>query len=227
MPVDAECSKSSLPGRKTAGHAGEGRESAQVRSCHRVYPIKDDIPVMLIDDATIEKRCLRVTGAGGLRCKVQPNIEDSSSSIAADRRRGVHDTSDRRTQANVSQRTHHLSRRSAGRTGGAAPFRYRRGRHHRAPARRGARRLRHRPRAASSPRGFLSRDRFSRRAAQRVSDVGDACAATYRLRPARSRLALHDARGMDAIAGAASHSFLNVDCSSRLASNRPIARAIR
>ena len=24
-------------------------------SCHRVYPIKDDIPVMLIDEATIEK----------------------------------------------------------------------------------------------------------------------------------------------------------------------------
>jgi uncharacterized protein YbaR (Trm112 family) len=23
--------------------------------CHRVYPIKDDIPVMLIDEATIEK----------------------------------------------------------------------------------------------------------------------------------------------------------------------------
>ena len=24
--------------------------------CHRVYPIKDDIPVMLIDEATIEAR---------------------------------------------------------------------------------------------------------------------------------------------------------------------------
>ena len=23
--------------------------------CHRVYPIKDDIPVMLIDEATVEK----------------------------------------------------------------------------------------------------------------------------------------------------------------------------
>lgn len=23
-------------------------------SCHRVYPIKDDIPVMLVDEATIE-----------------------------------------------------------------------------------------------------------------------------------------------------------------------------
>jgi uncharacterized protein YbaR (Trm112 family) len=24
-------------------------------TCHRVYPIKDDIPVMLIDEATIEE----------------------------------------------------------------------------------------------------------------------------------------------------------------------------
>jgi uncharacterized protein YbaR (Trm112 family) len=23
--------------------------------CHRVYPIKDDIPVMLLDEATVEK----------------------------------------------------------------------------------------------------------------------------------------------------------------------------
>lgn len=24
-------------------------------SCHRVYPIRDDIPVMLLDEATVEK----------------------------------------------------------------------------------------------------------------------------------------------------------------------------
>lgn len=24
-------------------------------NCHRVYPIKDDIPVMLVDEATIER----------------------------------------------------------------------------------------------------------------------------------------------------------------------------
>ncbi len=24
-------------------------------SCHRVYPIRDDIPIMMIDEATIEK----------------------------------------------------------------------------------------------------------------------------------------------------------------------------
>jgi uncharacterized protein YbaR (Trm112 family) len=26
----------------------------QCASCHRIYPIKDDIPVMLLDEATIE-----------------------------------------------------------------------------------------------------------------------------------------------------------------------------
>lgn len=26
----------------------------QCGSCHRVYPVKDDIPVMLIDEATVE-----------------------------------------------------------------------------------------------------------------------------------------------------------------------------
>lgn len=25
-------------------------------SCHRVYPIRDDIPVMLVDEATIEEK---------------------------------------------------------------------------------------------------------------------------------------------------------------------------
>ena len=32
-------------------HEGTGLKCAQ---CHRVYPIKDNIPVMLIDEATIE-----------------------------------------------------------------------------------------------------------------------------------------------------------------------------
>ncbi|GMV22283.1 MAG: Trm112 family protein [Vicinamibacterales bacterium] len=32
-------------------HDGQG---LQCGSCHRVYPIKDDIPVMLIDEATVE-----------------------------------------------------------------------------------------------------------------------------------------------------------------------------
>ncbi len=29
-------------------------EGLKCGSCHRVYPIRDDIPVMLIDEATIE-----------------------------------------------------------------------------------------------------------------------------------------------------------------------------
>lgn len=33
-------------------HDGTGLKCKQ---CHRVYPIKDDIPVMLIDEATIEQ----------------------------------------------------------------------------------------------------------------------------------------------------------------------------
>ena len=33
-------------------HDGTGLKCKQ---CHRLYPIKDDIPVMLIDEATIEK----------------------------------------------------------------------------------------------------------------------------------------------------------------------------
>ena len=32
-------------------HKGNGLKCKQ---CHRVYPVKDDIPVMLIDEATIE-----------------------------------------------------------------------------------------------------------------------------------------------------------------------------
>jgi uncharacterized protein len=29
-------------------------ESLKCRQCHRVYAVKDDIPIMLIDEATIE-----------------------------------------------------------------------------------------------------------------------------------------------------------------------------
>ena len=35
-------------------HAGEERHRLKCGTCKRVYPIKDDIPVMLIDEATIE-----------------------------------------------------------------------------------------------------------------------------------------------------------------------------
>jgi len=30
-------------------------QALKCASCHRVYPIKDDIPVMLIDEATVDK----------------------------------------------------------------------------------------------------------------------------------------------------------------------------
>ena len=36
----------------TLVHDGNGLKCG---TCHRVYPIKDDIPVMLIDEATVEK----------------------------------------------------------------------------------------------------------------------------------------------------------------------------
>jgi uncharacterized protein YbaR (Trm112 family) len=55
MPVDAEllailaCPHCKTP--VTLVKNGEGLKCAQ---CHRVYPIKDDIPVMLIDEATID-----------------------------------------------------------------------------------------------------------------------------------------------------------------------------
>ena len=29
-------------------------ESLKCAQCHRVYPVKDDLPIMLIDEATVE-----------------------------------------------------------------------------------------------------------------------------------------------------------------------------
>jgi len=29
-------------------------ESLKCKACYRVYPVKDDIPIMLVDEATIE-----------------------------------------------------------------------------------------------------------------------------------------------------------------------------
>ena len=49
-------------------------EALKCDTCHRVYPIKDDIPVMLIDEATVEAV-----------------IEDPAGPAAADRRRRLHD----------------------------------------------------------------------------------------------------------------------------------------
>ena len=32
----------------------ENPESLKCVECHRVYPVRDDIPIMLVDEATIE-----------------------------------------------------------------------------------------------------------------------------------------------------------------------------
>ena len=39
---------------KTTVHLVKQDTALKCERCHRVYPIKDDIPVMLVDEATIE-----------------------------------------------------------------------------------------------------------------------------------------------------------------------------
>jgi len=56
MPVDAELLEIlACPACKTPVILVKDGKALKCGSCHRVYPIKDDIPVMLIDEATIEK----------------------------------------------------------------------------------------------------------------------------------------------------------------------------
>ena len=55
MPVDAELLEIlACPSCKTPVHLVKNGTALKCEQCHRVYPIKDDIPVMLIDEATIE-----------------------------------------------------------------------------------------------------------------------------------------------------------------------------
>ena len=55
MPVDAELLKIlACPNCKTPVQLVKNGTALKCGTCHRVYPIKDDIPVMLIDEATIE-----------------------------------------------------------------------------------------------------------------------------------------------------------------------------
>ena len=55
MPVDAELLEIlACPACKTAVVLVKQGTALKCASCHRVYPIKDDIPVMLIDEATVE-----------------------------------------------------------------------------------------------------------------------------------------------------------------------------
>jgi uncharacterized protein len=42
------------PACKQALDYRENPESLKCRQCHRVYAVKDDIPIMLVDEATIE-----------------------------------------------------------------------------------------------------------------------------------------------------------------------------
>jgi LSD1 subclass zinc finger protein len=56
MPVDAELLEIlACPACKTPVTLVKEGTALKCAACHRVYPIKDDIPVMLIDEATIEK----------------------------------------------------------------------------------------------------------------------------------------------------------------------------
>ncbi len=56
MPIDPELLAILVcPACKSEVDLVKNGSALKCRSCHRVYPIKDDIPVMLIDEATIEE----------------------------------------------------------------------------------------------------------------------------------------------------------------------------
>jgi hypothetical protein len=55
MPIDPELlSILACPACKTEVVLVKDGAALKCNTCHRVYAIKDDIPVMLIDEATIE-----------------------------------------------------------------------------------------------------------------------------------------------------------------------------
>jgi len=55
MPVDPELlAILACPNCKTKVDLVKGGAALKCNQCKRVYPVKDDIPVMLIDEATIE-----------------------------------------------------------------------------------------------------------------------------------------------------------------------------
>ena len=55
MAVDPELLEIlACPACKTPVVLVKGGTALKCGTCHRVYPIKDDIPVMLIDEATVE-----------------------------------------------------------------------------------------------------------------------------------------------------------------------------
>ena len=56
MALDAELLEIlACPNCKTPVVLVHNETGLKCHTCHRVYPIKDDIPVMLIDEATVEK----------------------------------------------------------------------------------------------------------------------------------------------------------------------------
>ena len=55
MAVDPELLEIlACPACKTPVHLVKDGAALKCDACHRVYPIKDDIPIMLIDEATVE-----------------------------------------------------------------------------------------------------------------------------------------------------------------------------
>jgi uncharacterized protein YbaR (Trm112 family) len=56
MPVDAELLEIlACPNCKTPVKLVKNGTALKCDHCHRVYPIRDDIPVMLLDEAVIEQ----------------------------------------------------------------------------------------------------------------------------------------------------------------------------
>jgi uncharacterized protein len=55
MPIDPELLEIlACPVCKTPVVVVQGDTGLKCIQCHRVYPIKDDIPVMLVDEAVVE-----------------------------------------------------------------------------------------------------------------------------------------------------------------------------
>lgn len=55
MPIDAELLEIlACPACKTPVELVKDGTALKCRTCRRVYPIKDDIPVMLLDEATVD-----------------------------------------------------------------------------------------------------------------------------------------------------------------------------
>lgn len=55
MAIDSELLKILVcPECKTPVTPTDGEEGLRCDTCHRVYPIRDDIPVMLVEEARVE-----------------------------------------------------------------------------------------------------------------------------------------------------------------------------